>query len=87
MTLLKLPADASRTATAPSTTRMHLSTSMVKSMWPGVSTKCNVWSLQGKDTAADWMVIPESNEQGRHESKGKIKYATQIATSHNFMNK
>mmetsp|Transcript_23108 Transcript_23108/g.45914 ORF Transcript_23108/g.45914 Transcript_23108/m.45914 type:complete len:343 (-) Transcript_23108:272-1300(-) len=54
------PATASTTSTQPSNTRKLRSTSMVKSTWPGVSTKQIVWSLQPKCTAADWIVIPRS---------------------------
>ena len=58
MLINQLPADASSIATAPSTTRSALSTSIVKSTWPGVSTRLMEWSAQGKETAADWMVMP-----------------------------
>ena len=54
------PATASNTATAPSSTRMERSTSIVKSTWPGVSMMLMRWSFQKQVVAADVMVMPRS---------------------------
>ena len=54
------PATASKTATAPSSTRSERSTSTVKSTWPGVSMMLIVWSSQDVVVAADVIVIPRS---------------------------
>ena len=52
------PAEASRMATAPSSTLRERSTSMVKSTWPGVSTRLMQCSAQGRVMAAEVMVMP-----------------------------
>ena len=46
--------------TAPSRTLSDLSTSTVKSTWPGVSIMLTWWSFHSTWVAADWMVIPRS---------------------------
>ncbi len=53
--------DGRRTrATAPSSTRIERSTSMVKSTWPGVSMMLMRWSFQKHVVAADVIVMPRS---------------------------
>ncbi len=59
------PSTASIKTTAPSTTRLALSTSMPKSACPGVSIKLNVQSLHETGILADWMVMPRSRSAGR----------------------
>ena len=54
------PATASKTATAPSSTRSDRSTSMVKSTWPGVSMMLIQTPFHRQVVAADVMVIPRS---------------------------
>ena len=54
------PATPSNTATAPSKTFNDLSTSIVKSTWPGVSMMLILWSFQKQVVAAEVMVIPLS---------------------------
>ena len=54
------PDTASKTATAPSSTRSERSTSAVKSTWPGVSMMLMRWSRQKHVVAADVMVMPRS---------------------------
>ena len=54
------PATPSKTATAPSKTLRDLSTSIVKSTWPGVSIIFILCSLQKHVVAADVIVIPLS---------------------------
>ena len=54
------PATASKTATAPSSTRSERSTSAVKSTWPGVSMMLIRWSFQKQVVAAEVIVIPRS---------------------------
>ena len=54
------PATASKTATAPSSTRNERSTSTVKSTWPGVSMMLMVQSRHWHVVAAAVMVIPRS---------------------------
>ena len=54
------PATASKTATAPSSTRSERSTSTVKSTCPGVSMMLMVWPSQLVVVAADVMVMPRS---------------------------
>ena len=54
------PATPSNTATAPSKTFNDLSTSIVKSTWPGVSIILILWSFQKQVVAAEVMVIPLS---------------------------
>ena len=54
------PATASKTATAPSSTRSERSTSAVKSTWPGVSMMLIRCSFQKQVVAAEVMVIPRS---------------------------
>jgi small GTP-binding protein len=54
------PAPASKTATAPSSTRRLRSTSTVKSTCPGVSMMLIRWSFQKQVVAAEVMVIPRS---------------------------
>ncbi len=45
---------------APSSTRSDRFTSMLKSMWPGVSMMLMRWSFHSHVTAAEVMVIPRS---------------------------
>lgn len=52
------PPTPQRSKTAPSNTLNALSTSIVKSTWPGVSIRLILWSFQSKWVAADWIVIP-----------------------------
>ena len=54
------PATPSKTATAPSKTFKDLSTSIVKSTWPGVSMMLTLWSFQKQVVAAEVIVIPLS---------------------------
>ena len=54
------PATASKTATAPSSTRSDRSTSTVKSTWPGVSMMLIQLSFHRQVVAAEVMVIPRS---------------------------
>ena len=54
------PATASKTATAPSSTRRLRSTSAVKSTWPGVSMMLIWMSRQKQVVAAEVMVMPRS---------------------------
>ena len=54
------PATASKTATAPSSTRSDRSTSTVKSTWPGVSMMLMVVSCHWAVVAAEVMVMPRS---------------------------
>jgi hypothetical protein len=54
------PATTSKAATAPSSTLRDLSTSMVKSTWPGVSMMLILWSFQKQVVAAEVMVMPRS---------------------------
>ena len=54
------PDTASKTATAPSSTRSERSTSTVKSTWPGVSMMLMRQSRQKQVVAADVMVMPRS---------------------------
>ena len=54
------PATASKTATAPSSTRRERSTSTVKSTCPGVSMMLIQLSLQLQVVAAEVMVMPRS---------------------------
>ena len=54
------PATASKTATAPSSTRSERSTSTVKSTWPGVSMMLMRWSRQKQVVAAEVIVMPRS---------------------------
>ena len=54
------PATPSKTATAPSKTFNDLSTSIVKSTWPGVSIILILCSLQKQVVAAEVIVIPLS---------------------------
>ncbi len=54
------PATASKTATAPSSTRSDRSTSAVKSTWPGVSMMLMRLSFQKQVVAAEVIVIPRS---------------------------
>lgn len=51
--------------TAPSTTRLALSTSIPKSACPGVSMRLNVQSFHLTGMLADWIVIPRSRSAGR----------------------
>jgi hypothetical protein len=46
--------------TAPSSTRRDRFTSMLKSMWPGVSMMLMRWFFHSQVTAADVMVMPRS---------------------------
>lgn len=55
-----LPAEESRITTQPSIMLNAFSTSMVKSMCPGVSTKLIWWSFQVNDADAEVMVIPKN---------------------------
>ena len=54
------PATASKTATAPSSTRSERSTSTVKSTWPGVSMMLMTVSRHMQVVAAEVMVMPRS---------------------------
>lgn len=54
------PSTASINTTAPSTTRLALSTSMPKSTCPGVSIKLKVQSFHFTGILADWIVMPRS---------------------------
>ncbi len=54
------PATASKTATAPSSTRRERSTSTVKSTWPGVSMMLIHVSRHRQVVAAEVMVMPRS---------------------------
>ena len=54
------PATASKTATAPSSTRRLRSTSAVKSTWPGVSMMLIWMSRHSQVVAADVIVMPRS---------------------------
>ena len=54
------PDTASKTATAPSSTRSDRSTSAVKSTWPGVSMMLIRWSRQMQVVAAEVIVMPRS---------------------------
>ena len=54
------PATASKTATAPSSTRSDRSTSTVKSTWPGVSMMLIQQSRHLQVVAAEVMVMPRS---------------------------
>ena len=54
------PATASKTATAPSSTRRLRSTSTVKSTCPGVSIMLIRWSRHSAVVAAEVIVIPRS---------------------------
>ena len=54
------PATASKTATAPSSTRRERSTSTVKSTWPGVSMMLIQLSRHLQVVAAEVMVMPRS---------------------------
>lgn len=56
----KLPADPSKTTTAPSITLSVCSTSIVKSICPGVSNKLILHLSQGNVTAAAVIVIPRN---------------------------
>lgn len=58
------PATASKTATAPSSTRSERSTSSAKSTWPGVSIRLIRWPSQAQLTAAAKMVMPRSRSWG-----------------------
>lgn len=51
--------------TAPSTTRLALSTSIPKSAWPGVSMRLYDHPFQATGMLADWIVIPRSRSAGR----------------------
>ena len=59
------PSTESIITTAPSTTRLALSTSMPKSACPGVSMRLNVQSFHLTGMLADWIVIPRSRSAGR----------------------
>lgn len=59
------PSTASIRTTAPSTTRLALSTSIPKSACPGVSIRLNVQSFHRTGMLADWMVIPRSRSAGK----------------------
>ena len=54
------PATASKTATAPSSTRSDRSTSIVKSTWPGVSIRLIQVSFHLQVVAALVIVMPRS---------------------------
>ncbi len=54
------PATPSMMKIAPSSTRRLRFTSMLKSMWPGVSMMLMRWSFHSHVTAAEVMVIPRS---------------------------
>ena len=58
------PRTPSITITAPSSTRMDRSTSIVKSTWPGVSTIWIRWPCHGHCVTAAEMVIPCSCSSG-----------------------
>jgi hypothetical protein len=58
------PATASKTATAPSSTRRERSTSSEKSTCPGVSIRLSRWPAQSQLTAAAKMVMPRSRSWG-----------------------
>jgi hypothetical protein len=59
------PLTASKTATAPSSTRRLRSTSAVKSTWPGVSMMLIEWLFHSAAVAADWIVIPRLRSSSR----------------------
>ena len=59
------PSTESINTTAPSTTRLALSTSIPKSACPGVSIKLNVQSFHLTGMLADCIVIPRSRSAGR----------------------
>ena len=59
------PSTESMSTTAPSTTRLALSTSIPKSACPGVSIRLNVQSFHFTGILADWMVIPRSLSAGK----------------------
>ena len=59
------PSTESISTTAPSTTRLALSTSIPKSACPGVSMRLNVQSFHLTGILADWIVIPRSRSAGR----------------------
>lgn len=59
------PSTESSNTTAPSTTRLALSTSIPKSACPGVSMRLNVQSCHLTGMLADCIVIPLSRSAGR----------------------
>ena len=59
------PSTVSMRTTAPSTTRLALSTSIPKSACPGVSMRLNVHSFHLTGMLADWIVMPRSRSAGR----------------------
>lgn len=59
------PSTESNRTTAPSITRLALSTSIPKSACPGVSMRLNVQSFHLTGILADWTVIPRSRSTGK----------------------